>query len=92
MGNTAMRGAVCESCQVARINGVLCHEHGCPDAWRTERRECRWCGSAFAPEQRWERECCECCAAAYRGGECSCELCQQQDTSSPLPDDVDLMD
>lgn len=24
----------CDSCNPSMINGALCHEHGCPDAWR----------------------------------------------------------
>lgn len=26
----------CNSCSPCRINGVLCHETGCPDAWRDD--------------------------------------------------------
>ncbi len=57
----------CQSCQLLRINGHLCHETGCPDAWRTETRECRECGTPFRPESRAQHECCESCACAYAG-------------------------
>ncbi len=57
----------CQSCQVLRINGVLCHETGCPDSWRTEVRECRECGSEFRPESRAQHCCDDSCAAAYAG-------------------------
>lgn len=52
---------VCQSCQPARINGVLCHEHGCPDAGRDEVRECRFCGCEFKPENRFQKCCSEEC-------------------------------
>lgn len=55
----------CRSCEVLTINGILCHEHGCPDAWRTETRECKWCGSEFKPEDRNQRFCDEDCAESY---------------------------
>lgn len=65
----------CESCAVANINGVRCHEHGCPDAWRDEVRECTECGGEFTPEHRGQAQCDEACAAAYRG--------------CPTPDDLE---
>ena len=43
----------CDQCEMLSINGVLCHEHGCPNArktWIGERGqwvlflECRECG------------------------------------------------
>ncbi len=55
----------CDSCEIARINGVRCHETGCPESWRDEIRECPWCGSEFEPEDRTQRFCCEDCAEAY---------------------------
>jgi hypothetical protein len=55
----------CASCEVLVINGLLCHETGCPDAWRDELRECKWCGTIFAPSESHERFCSEECAAAY---------------------------
>jgi hypothetical protein len=24
----------CDGCSPCMVDGVLCHEHGCPDAWR----------------------------------------------------------
>lgn len=47
----------CESCEVVCINGVRCHEYGCPAAWRDELRECLWCGQAFSPDNREQRYC-----------------------------------
>lgn len=56
----------CDRCQIAYINGVRCHETGCPDAWKDEVRECRECGTGFAPKYR-EQTCCspECRRAFY---------------------------
>lgn len=55
----------CPSCQLLVVNGVLCYERGCPDAWRDETRECRWCGSRFTPEERDQRFCDTSCSEAY---------------------------
>ena len=57
----------CNSCEVLKINGVRCHERGCPDAWQDYERECGWCGSAFLPEESHQKCCDESCAAAYYG-------------------------
>ena len=24
----------CDGCSPSSVNGVICHEHGCPDAWK----------------------------------------------------------
>lgn len=37
----------CTSCQELTINGVRCHETGCPDWWKGMKRECKWCGEVF---------------------------------------------
>lgn len=47
----------CDGCTPVMINGVLVHERGCPDAWRDEERECRWCGEMFYPRDE-EQTCC----------------------------------
>jgi len=57
----------CHSCEVLYINGVRTHEHGCPDAWRDETRECKECGSEFEPEERMQVCCDESCSRAYAG-------------------------
>lgn len=57
----------CTGCQVMRIQGVLCHELGCTEQWKTERRECKECGSCFTPLNR-SQVCCDWdCHAAYYG-------------------------
>ena len=55
----------CNSCEVLVINGIKCHEHGCPEAWRDEIRECKWCGTEFHPEDREQVFCSESCAEDY---------------------------
>jgi len=56
---------MCNSCEVLVINGIICHEHGCPESWRDETRECKWCGSEFTPENREQVFCDESCAESY---------------------------
>ena len=55
----------CNSCEVLYINGIKCHEHGCPDAWRDEERECNWCGQSFEPEFREQEFCTPECRVDY---------------------------
>ena len=55
----------CDSCEVVMINGLRCHETGCPEAWRDYGRECKWCGSEFMPEDKHQAFCCEDCAETY---------------------------
>jgi hypothetical protein len=59
----------CQSCEAIYINGVFCHETGCPDAWRTW-RECCECGQPFMPEHRFEKACSDSCLCAYNGYPC----------------------
>ena len=54
----------CNSCEVLYINGVKCHETGCPEAWRDEVRECAWCPQTFTPEHKDQKYCSEDCAEA----------------------------
>lgn len=55
----------CDSCQLIRINGIICHEIGCPDSWKDKSRECKWCGADFIPEDRDQHFCEESCAESY---------------------------
>ena len=50
----------CEQCEIAVINGVCCHELGCPLAWQDEIRECKECGQEFEPEHKNQRWCDDC--------------------------------
>jgi len=54
-------------CEKLRINGVLTHETGCPEAWRDYGVVCKWCGMRFEPEQAGQILCSEDCANAYWG-------------------------
>jgi hypothetical protein len=58
---------MCQSCEVVRVNGVVCHEIGCPDAWQDEVRECKECGSEFKPESKNQIFCSAGCWSMYSG-------------------------
>ena len=45
----------CPSCNMVSINGIATHETGCPDAWKDERRKCKWCDNVFTPESKLDR-------------------------------------
>ena len=60
---------MCDQCQAVMINGVHCHELGCPVAWRDYRNECDWCGGEFRPEFQSQRFCCDSCAEQDYYGE-----------------------
>jgi len=62
-----MNHTKCESCDSCTINGVYVHEYGCPDSWKTEVRECGWCGSKFKPEMSEQSFCDDECARSYFG-------------------------
>lgn len=70
---------MCNSCEVSHINGVLCHENGCPEAWKDEVRECKWCGQEFKPEERTQDCCCHTCTVAYHNIPCDCDECKDPD-------------
>ena len=64
---TPMEAPMCASCEVLSINGVLCHETGCPEAWKSYTRECTWCGQEFTPEEKHQDCCSDDCSEAYHG-------------------------
>ncbi len=61
----------CESCSLVVIQGVPCHEKGCPDSWidpETElgyELECTFCGSRFIPEHSMQKLCMDCLDPDY---------------------------
>lgn len=61
----------CDQCQVVRINGVACHETGCPNSWlhpitgEPYLRECEECGCDFKPEEKHEKRCQDCVTAYF---------------------------
>ncbi len=59
---------MCKQCEALMINGVYCHEHGCPDAWRDYKRECRWCSQEFMPEYKDQIYCSDDCNNIDLGG------------------------
>jgi len=62
-----VRHYYCDSCQMLSINGLPCHETGCPDTWMDELRECRHCGTDFTPSERYQACCDEDCARTFYG-------------------------
>ena len=58
----------CDGCTPASVNGTMCHEHGCPDAWRDRQVECPWCGQMHYPTLHTDHDlefCDDDCASAY---------------------------
>lgn len=47
----------CDQCQIVYINGIRCHETGCPEAWREREVCCHECGLDFTPEHRRQLTC-----------------------------------
>jgi len=60
-----MRKEQCPSCTALMINGIYCHETGCPDSWRNTKRECKWCGRKFTPTERDQLFCTDECGMDY---------------------------
>jgi hypothetical protein len=58
-----MKRITCDQCQLARIQGVICHETGCPNM------RAKWDG------ERWVkyRECFECGCDVTVGEVCDCQ-------------------
>lgn len=57
----------CDSCVATMIQGVYCHEQGCPEAWRDQTYECKFCGEAFKSKNQHTILCCDECVEAYYG-------------------------
>lgn len=66
---------MCSSCEVLNINGVNCHETGCPEAWKDSLIECKWCGTPFTPEEQHQVCCSHTCTTAYNNIPCDCTEC-----------------
>lgn len=56
---------MCTQCEALMINGIYCHEHGCPIAWKDYKRECKWCGYEFTPESEYQTCCSYDCNESY---------------------------
>lgn len=64
----------CDQCQVLSIQGVACHETGCPNSWidpvtgKAFQQECYACGSMFLPGTKGQRYCSTDCQESYYEG------------------------
>ena len=67
----------CNSCELLNINGLNCHETGCPDAWKDYEYDCRWCGSKLVNKEESTKFCDIHCYCMYSNLECQCG-CQNQ--------------
>jgi hypothetical protein len=50
----------CYQCEAIMIQGVYCHETGCPDTWRDQPRDCFECGCEFTPDTQHQTNCIDC--------------------------------
>ncbi len=55
--NINLLGNGCDGCNIVMVNGILCHETGCPDEWRDLEIECSECRFEFQPENRDQTIC-----------------------------------
>jgi hypothetical protein len=62
-----LAGCPCDGCNPSTVNGVLCHERGCPAGWRDRPIECKWCGAKFSPQYAGQACCDESCRCAFYG-------------------------
>jgi hypothetical protein len=68
----------CDSCEIVYIQGVRCHETGCPQAYTDETRECANCGTDFSPEHNHQSTCDHTCWVMYSGLDCYCDECSDE--------------
>jgi hypothetical protein len=73
---------MCQSCEVLTINGILCHETGCPNSWKDKVIECKNCGTEFVPEEKGQKFCDNHCFCMYNNIECDCEFCSEMDAET----------
>jgi hypothetical protein len=55
----------CPSCQLARIQGIVCHETGCPDRHLFTFTSCLWCGQRCKARRDGRRFCSGSCYRSY---------------------------
>jgi hypothetical protein len=65
---------MCDQCEAMMIQGVYCHETGCPNSdldanGNPYPKECEWCGAEFVPDFKGQSFCQENCQANYHGYE-----------------------
>ncbi len=51
---------MCRQCEVLAINGIVCHEIGCPVSWKEYKLECFECGLEFEREEEYDTVCISC--------------------------------
>lgn len=59
--DVTLQATDCDGCEPMRINGVMHHERGCPEAWRDKVRMCHECGCDFRPAECGQMFCDEAC-------------------------------
>ena len=69
---------MCNQCEVVSINGVNCHEAGCPEAFKVQ-STCKCCEGLFVPEFRGDVTCSHSCYVEYWNQSCFCEDCNCED-------------
>jgi hypothetical protein len=69
----------CDGCSPSRINGVFCHETGCPDAWRDHATECFECGCEFFPEEPHQNICEDCANPEPFDDDCDDDMDEETD-------------
>ena len=79
---------MCDSCQIISINGILCHEFGCPDSWKNKKHSCKECGSEFELEEKFEVFCSEHCYAMFNNIMCECDICLEFYSEIESEDDI----
>lgn len=57
----------CPDCEALMIDGVYCHELGCPSAWKDKKIECKNCGTIFTPDEKHQKFCSQECYWSYWG-------------------------
>lgn len=57
----------CSQCEMLVINGVACHETGCPLYWQGTTAPCKWCGTPFRMEEMGQSFCDDDCGRLYHG-------------------------
>lgn len=50
----------CDGCNIQVVNGVVCHEQGCPYVFKDRKIECSICGFDFYPEDMFQNICSDC--------------------------------
>jgi len=50
----------CDGCDVVVLQGVLCHESGCPEAWKDRQKRCGICGGEFYGDSKCQAVCEDC--------------------------------